>query len=131
MNPAATTMSATATRAPFSYLVIEHEPSRERGEHDEQYVQVDEKTRGVAGATAATHRGLNRLAAEDDKRDPERKREQRQQNGLAENEQQRSRERLAGEDCGRRGRRHEHRLERALLTLGGKGASKCDEARKD
>src|SRR5260370_34340601 len=79
MNPGATPRGATAARAPFSYLVIEHEPSRERGEHDEQYVQVDEKTRRVAGATAATHRGLNCLAAEDDERDPERKREQRQQ----------------------------------------------------
>src|SRR5712692_472996 len=69
MKPAATTMAATAARAPFSYLVIE----------DEQYVQVDQKTRRVAGAATTTHRHLDRLAAEDDERDPQGQGQQRQQ----------------------------------------------------
>jgi len=70
-------MSTTAARAPFSYPVIEDEPSHKRGEHDEQYVQINEKTRRVAGATTATHRRLNRLAAEDDERDPQGKGQER------------------------------------------------------
>src|SRR6266852_9644970 len=84
MKPPATSITATAATAAFSYrvmpLVIEHEPSRERGEHHEQYVQVDQKARRLAGATAtAAHRGLDSLTADHDERDPQRQREQRQQ----------------------------------------------------
>src|SRR5260370_18441848 len=79
MNPAATSMSTTAATAPFSYLVIEDEPSHKRGEHDEQYVQINEKTRSVAGSATPTHRRLHRLAAEDDERDPQGKSQERQE----------------------------------------------------
>src|SRR6266704_4992609 len=77
MKLAATSISATAATAPASNRrsVIEHEPRRERREHDEQYVQVDEQARGLARAGAATaHRCLHRLPADDDERNPERKR---------------------------------------------------------
>src|SRR5580700_2969158 len=82
MKAAATSMSPTAAIAPRSYrlLVIEDKSSSQRREHDEQYVQVDEETRGLIGpGPARAHRALHRLPADDDERNPEWKRQQRQQ----------------------------------------------------
>src|SRR4030081_231737 len=82
MKAAATSMSPTAAIAPRSYrlLVIEDKSSRERGEHDEQYVQVDEETRGLTGAgPARAHRTLHSLSTDDDERNPEGQGQQRQQ----------------------------------------------------
>src|ERR1700674_3152355 len=79
MAPAASTISATAPTAARSYLLIEHEPRRERGEHHEQYVEVHEQGHSLVVAAARAHRGLNCLTARDDERDPQRQGEQRQQ----------------------------------------------------
>ena len=79
MNPAATSISATAAAATCSYLVIENEPRGQRGEHDEQYVQVEKKAIGRIGGAATAHRRLHRLAADHHERYPQRQRQQRQE----------------------------------------------------
>src|SRR6059058_1925757 len=72
-------MSATPTAAAFSYLFIEHESRRERGQHDEKYVEVDEQADRLLVVARQSHRGLHRHAASDNERDPQRKGEQRQE----------------------------------------------------
>src|SRR5260221_293765 len=81
MAAAASSMSATAPAAMSSYrdLVIEHEARRERGEHDEKYVEVDQQPQRLVRRAGPAHRHLDRLTARDHERDPQRDREQRQQ----------------------------------------------------
>src|SRR5438105_3184634 len=67
------------TTAAFSYLFIEHESRRERGQHDEKYVEVDEQADRLLVVARQSHRGLHRHAASDNERDPQRKGEQRQE----------------------------------------------------
>src|SRR6267154_3312310 len=79
MAPAASTISATAAAAAFSYLFIEHKPCGERGEHHEQYVEVYEQGQGLVVGPARAHRDLHGLAPRDDERNPQRQGEQRKQ----------------------------------------------------
>src|SRR6266853_5268728 len=79
MAAAASSINPTAATAALSYLLIEHEPRRQRGEHDEKYVEVEEQAHRLVSAAGTPHRHLDRLAARDDERDEQRQREQRKQ----------------------------------------------------
>src|SRR5256885_12271296 len=78
---AASSMSATAPAAMSSYrdLVIEHEARGERGEHDEEYVEVDQQPEGLVHRAGPAHRHLHRLTPCHHERNPQRDCEQRQQ----------------------------------------------------
>src|SRR5438309_10011642 len=79
MAPAASSISATAAAAAFSYLFIEHKPCGERGEHHEQYVEVYEQGQRLVVGPAGSHRDLHCLTARDYERNPKRQREQRKE----------------------------------------------------
>src|ERR1700676_4369092 len=73
----ATSISATAAAAAFSYLFVQHKARGERREHEEQYVEDHEQGHALGGSPAPrAHRDLHGLPARDDERNPQRQREQ-------------------------------------------------------
>src|SRR5438445_4114905 len=75
----ASSISATAPTGSCSSLFNQSESGRQRGEHHKKYVEVDEETNGLVVAARQSHRRLHGLATRNDEWNPEREREQGQQ----------------------------------------------------
>src|SRR5947208_9334328 len=73
---ARTEMAATACRRA---LVIEHVAGGEGGDHDEEYVEVEEQRQRLPIGLPDGQRRSDGLAAHDHERDPERQHQHRQQ----------------------------------------------------